>query len=194
MPKSRNFAFLLYPESCCPSWQQILKDCGHPVMWILHDKDVVYDDTIKAWKPKKQHYHVMVMYDTPHSENTAKKLCIMCGGNGHLETIVTKKGYARYMTHKDDNNKYKYDDTDVICYGGVDYTKLASSDAELASKANDLLAELLTYIKRNNVIAYCVLVDYCVTYRRDWLELLRGRTGHLVSDYIKSRHWLGQYE
>ena len=193
MPKKRNFAFLLYPESCSSEWQQILRDLGQPVMWILHDKDTTVNESGEV-VPKKPHYHVMIMYNTPHSDNTARQISLMCGGNGHLETVVSKRGYVRYLTHKDDEFKHHYDDSEVVCYGGADYAKLSATDAEALTKSNDLLAELLTFIKSNHIIAYCVVVDYCITERRDWLELLRGRSGQLVSDYIKSRYWLNQYE
>jgi hypothetical protein len=52
-----------------------------------------------------------------------------------IEVIKNKKGYIRYLTHKDDDNKYQYDDDEVFT-NDIDYsTKIMGSsitDKEIA--------------------------------------------------------------
>lgn len=78
--------------------------------WILHDKDVTKDGELK-----EAHYHVLlVLYDarTPNSviawfkKNTDQ--------NVFAEPVKTNVRCAyQYLTHKNDDRKYRYPDDDV---------------------------------------------------------------------------------
>lgn len=192
MSKSRNFAFVLYPESVNSNWKRILTDLNQPCFYILHDKDTVIDKNTGEVVQKKPHYHVMIMFSTPRSDNTAKKISIMCGGNGHLETLISKRGYARYLCHIDDEFKYKYDYNKVCSVNGANYTDCIATDAEMVDKNNDLLAEIIKYCNDNNIIAYCQIVDYCIANRRDWLPIIR-KNSHMICAYVKSKFWYNSY-
>lgn len=187
--RERDFAFILYPESANPKWKQILSDLKLPVFWVFHDKDTVIDDETGEMVPKKPHYHVMLMFSNPRSENTAKKISIRCGGNGHLEELITRRGYARYLIHIDDPEKYQYSSNDVVCLGGADYNALSMTVTDIKKAEDDMLVDVISYCKSTNIIAYCQLIDYCIESRRDWLSFLRSPNGRIVRDYIKSHYW-----
>ena len=196
MQKSCNYAFILYPESCNPYFPQILKDLGTPAYYIKHDKDVILDEEFNKVVPKKSHFHVFLVFPNPRSENTAKKICLQCGGNGYLETVVSRKGYARYLMHLDDKLKYQYERQEVYTInatGKYDYDKLIATEADLINEYNDTLADIITYCKHNYIIAFSQLVDYCVTNRRDWLPVVRKNT-HMLYSYIQSMTWAQSLE
>lgn len=187
--KKRDYAFLLYPESVNPNWEQILSDLKIPVFYILHDKDTIIDKETGKIVPKKPHYHVMLMFDNPRAESTAKNVCIQCGGNGHLEELITRKGYARYLTHIDDTKKYQYSSSEVVCLGGADYSSLSMTITDIKKAEDDILIDVINYCKSMNIVAYCQLIDYCIENKREWLSFLRSPSGRIVRDYIKSHYW-----
>ena len=187
--RKRDFAFLLYPESVNSKWKQILSDLKVPVFWILHDKDTIVDEETGKTILKKPHYHVMLMFENPRFETTAQNICIQCGGNGHLESITSKRGYARYLTHIDDSEKYRYSSNDVVCLGGADYNAISMSLTDIKNVEDNILIDVINYCKMSNIIAYCQLIDYCIEEKREWLSFLRSPNGRIVRDYIKSHYW-----
>lgn len=63
--RTRNFATVVYPESAPENWQTILSESKIPLFISpLHDGDVNADG-----EKKKEHYHVMVMYDSVKTLN-----------------------------------------------------------------------------------------------------------------------------
>lgn len=180
--KFRDCAFLLYPESCNPDWIQILTQLQQPLFWILHDRDENPDGTMK-----KPHYHVMIMFENPRSVNSIINIATMCGGNKYLQQVISRRGYARYLCHLDNPEKFQYDPEKCIhSLCGADYSKETISTSE--ANANKLLAviEMLKFIDDNQIHIYADLIRYCASLRPDWLEILMGFSGHLVKDYIRS--------
>lgn len=185
MSKSRYYAFLLYPESINPKWKEILTSLQQPIFWILHDKDFEKtEDGIVI--PKKPHYHVLLMFDNPRSNVSISKLAVKCGSNGHLETVLSAKGYARYLIHMDNPEKYQYDEQKVCSICGADYKKMTQTNEEKNTSKLIMLTEILRFIDDNQIEIYSDLIRYCVKSRPDWLELLVTYTGQTVKDYIKS--------
>ncbi len=187
--RERDFAFLLYLDSANPKWKQVLSDLKIPIFWILHDKDTVVDDETGEVVPKKPHYHIMLMFENPRSENTARKISVRCGGNGHLEELISRRGYARYLIHSDNPEKYQYSANDVTCLGGADYNFSSATIADIKRTGDNILIDIINYCKMVNIIAYCQLIDYCIESRREWLSFLRSPNGRIVRDYIKSHYW-----
>lgn len=184
--RERDFAFLLYPESMNPKWKQILADLKIPVFWIFHDRDTVIDEETGETVPKKPHYHVMLMFANGRSANTARKISIRCGGNGHLEDLLSRNGYARYLIHIDDPEKYQYSSNDVVCLGGADYEKATKTRAELKSSKIQIITDIFQFIDDNQIHIYSDLLRYCAQNNPNWLDLLLTYSGHVVKDYIRS--------
>lgn len=190
MSRKRSYAFVLYPESCNSNWKEVLNNAKCNIFYILHDKDTLINQETDEIIPKKPHVHVLCIFNNPRNDTSVRKLCLQCGGNGHLENIVSTKGYARYLTHKDEEFKHKYDDNEVVTLGNLDYSEICATDEDKITKQDDMLADIIAYCNNNHIIAYCQLIDYCILHRRDWLNILKTRSGQLVSCYIKSKYWL----
>ena len=107
--KKRNWAFVLYPESAPSDWREQLQLTGlQCAVSPLHDKDVNPDG-----EPKKAHYHIIVCYSGPTSFNVVKGLTDKL--NQPIPIALEQiRGYYRYLTHKDNPEKYQYSADDVF--------------------------------------------------------------------------------
>ncbi|MGZ7412941.1 Rep family protein, partial [Streptococcus pyogenes] len=57
--RGRNWTFVLYPESAKAEWLEYLKELHIQfVVSPLHDRDTDTEDRMK-----KEHYHILVMYE-----------------------------------------------------------------------------------------------------------------------------------
>lgn len=68
--RTRNFATVAYPESALTDWRMILQElCVPALVCPIHDRDVNTDGTIK-----KEHYHVMILFDDVKTQEQAKEV------------------------------------------------------------------------------------------------------------------------
>lgn len=94
---------------------------------ITHDRD--HDaETGEVVAP---HTHVYIEYDTPRKITTVANLLKV--EPNFIEIVRNKKGVLRYLTHKDQETKAKYDDAEVQTNAAMDY-KTAVMGASLDDK------------------------------------------------------------
>ena len=111
--KGRHFAFIVYPDSAPADWIDQLEKIGLPfVVSPLHDKDINPDKT-----PKKSHYHVIVSWGNSTTYRSARALCDMFGNCPHPEVLRNPTGHYRYLTHRDNPEKYQYTEQPVTYNG-----------------------------------------------------------------------------
>ena len=68
--RTRNFATVVYPESAPTNWKLVLQEqCVPALVSPVHDRDVNTDGTIK-----KEHYHVMILFDGVKTQEQAKEV------------------------------------------------------------------------------------------------------------------------
>lgn len=93
------------------------------VFAINHDKD----DT-------EVHTHFYLEYSTPRKISTVANLLEV--ESNFIELVKNKKGYLRYLTHKDETDKHLYDDDEVYTNSEVSYSTLvlgnSLTDKEIA--------------------------------------------------------------
>ena len=125
--RGRNFAFLIYDEQLesCKNFLDVHHFCGF--ISPRHTDE------------NKPHYHVLVMFDNPRSKDLFQELVSSELGIVHFEDVSNLPGYARYLCHLDSTNKVKYSPDDVLCFGGADYDKFASSSRNVLSDLLDLI-------------------------------------------------------
>lgn len=176
----RNFATIVYPESAPADWQSILSSYHVPAFISpLHDKDKLPDGTAK-----KPHYHVMIMYEGVKTHDQVSDMIKSIGGVG-IEVIGSISGYARYLCHLDDDDKYKYDTESVRCIAGADYYHITS----LASDRYKALSDMCQFCKENHITTFASFADYCRENRFDWFRLLTDNCTYYMDKYIKSMSW-----
>lgn len=179
--KKRNWAFVLYPESAPENWKEMLQLTGlECVISPLHDKD-----TNPTGEPKKAHYHIILCYAGPTSYNVVKKL--VDGFNAPIpQYLESVKGYYRYLTHKDNPEKFQYDEKEIQALNGfniLNYIELTKAEcAEIKRKIQELVRE-------KNIVEYCDLLDYLADNALyDELDVAMNNT-LLFNNYIKSRKY-----
>lgn len=178
--RKRNFATELYLDSGNPEWLNILKDSHIPIFVSpLHDKDKKENGDFV-----KPHHHIMIMYEGKKSKDQVKEFIDSFNGHG-LEIIGSVRGYARYLCHLDDSDKYQYDVTDVKSIGGADYFAIIG----LASDKYKAIKEMKDFINETGIINYCDLFDYAADERYDWFRILCDSGTLVIKEYLKSKKW-----
>lgn len=170
--KKRNWAFFVYPTkeqldavgsaydgsdgygSAPDDWIQQLQLSGLQfAISPLHDKDKHEDG---SGRTKKPHYHVIVIYGSPTTYNNVKNLTDSF--NAPIpQALEQVRGYYRYLTHKDNPDKYQYDEEDIVTGGGfniADYIELSKSEV------TEIKFKLQQLIREQNIIEYSAFMDY----------------------------------
>jgi len=183
--KKRNWAFMVYPESAPDDWFDRLQKTGlQCAISPLHDKDVDQDG--EGEKPKKSHYHVIITYSGPTSFNVVKGITDSL--NAPIpQALEQVKGYFRYLTHKDNPEKYQYDAKEIRTINGFnifDYTAMTRSEV------NAVIRDLLGLIRREDMTEYSELLDFLLDGEKyDQLDIARSHT-LLFSCYLTSRRYI----
>lgn len=180
--KKRNWGGVVYPESAPEDWKEILKLKGVTfAVSPLHDKDI--DDEVGG-KPKKPHYHIILCYGSPTTYNNVKAL--MDELNQPIPiALESVRGYYRYFTHKDNPDKYQYDEKGIETYNGFDVTDVLNN-----FEVFRCLKMIQEFIIEYNILEYSELMDDLLDH--DEMELWNVACSHttFLNAYIKSKKHL----
>lgn len=173
----RDFATVVYPESAPDDWMDILENFKiQALISPLHDKDLN-----PTGEPKKPHYHVQIMFEGAKSKDQAIELFKQIGGVG-CEIVNSKRGMARYLTHLDNPEKYRYSEDDVKILGGADYWDIIN----LPSDKYALIGDILDFVIENRVSNIIDLFRYVRDMNLyDWYRVVVDNT-FLFSQYCKA--------
>ena len=181
----RNFATVVYPDSedTPDSWLSILEEFKTPVLVSpFHDSDLNV-----TGEPKKPHYHVLIMFEGMKSQDQVRELFGQIGGVG-LETVNSLRGYARYLCHLDNPDKYQYSPAEVRQMSGADFLEIIG----LPSDKYEMIGEMIDYCQAEMVFSYAALLIYARINRNDWFRILCDSGTLVMKEFIKSLRW--QYE
>lgn len=186
--KKRNWAFVAYPDSLPKDWKEQLQKSGvQCAISPLHDKDL--DPT---GKPKKPHYHIILVYGSPTTYNNVKSFTNGTLGQSIPQPLEQVRGYHRYLTHEDNPEKAQYEKSEIQYINGFDIRDFVEMTK---SEVNKYKCEILDFIADNGI---CEYADLLLTLRHggeataDLLEVAMNHT-ILFSQFIKSLRYK-QYE
>lgn len=177
--RTRSYACVVYPDSAPGDWLERLSDlhiCA--LVSPLHDKDVNPDGEIK-----KPHYHVLLLFESVKTQKQADEVIKEIGGVGH-ENVGSTRGYARYLIHLDNPEKYQYNASDVKQFGGADFFAIIHLPTDDLSMQRDII----DYIVSNHIYSYAQLVLIAKENNDDWFNLLM-RNSYSIREFIKSFTW-----
>lgn len=181
--RTRNYACIVYPESAPADWQLILSEQFIPAFISpLHDRDID-----PQGQPKKEHYHVILMFDGVKTPSQAKDVFNLIGGVG-CEIVQSIRGYARYLCHLDNPEKVRYPQEQVLSFCGADYISTIS----LVTDRYSALCDMIDFCEDNNIISFSDLVVYCRTNRYEWFRILADNGTLFMKEFLQSRHWTNQ--
>jgi len=178
--KKRNWACVVYPESLPSDWVEILKLTGLQIaISPLHDKDLEADGVT----PKKPHYHVIMIYGSPTTYNNVKSLTDRLNAPAPIP-LEQVRGYYRYFTHKDNPEKYQYDEKDIQGFNGfsiLDYVELTRSEVTKEIKS------LQKLIQEKKIFEYADLMDLLLESGTDSEYDVASNHTYFFDKYISSR-------
>lgn len=178
--RTRNYAFLVYPESAPKDWIERLSATHCPAFVSpLHDKDTNPDGELK-----KAHYHVMLIFDGVKTTEQAQAIRDAVGGVG-WERIASQRGYIRYLCHLDNPEKHQYSKQDVKSFGGLNYMSMVS----LPTDVDAMLDDMTRFIDDNKVFSFRQFASYCRDYNADWSYVLKHSGAYYIKEYIKGLAW-----
>lgn len=120
MPKNKKKADTsrLFTASLKPEWEKnkidkfIKSMAGSAKVWVItHNKDQT-----EQGEPIDPHTHFILEYETPRKLSTVGNLLNVA--TNFIELGQSKKALLRYLTHKDDPEKFQYSDDEVITNSG----------------------------------------------------------------------------
>ena len=178
----RNFATVVYPDSedTPDNWLSILEEFKTPVLVSpFHDSDLNV-----TGEPKKPHYHVLIMFEGMKSQDQVRELFDQIGGVG-LETVNSLRGYARYLCHLDNPDKFQYSPAEVRQMSGADFLEIIA----LPSDKYEMIGERIDYCQAEMVFSYAALLIYARTNRNDWFRILCDSGTIVMKEFLKSLRW-----
>lgn len=175
--KKRNWGAVIYPESAPGDWIDILNLKG--ISWAcspLHDKDIN-----PTGETKKHHYHIILSFGSPTTYNNVKTILDELNAPIPIP-LESVRGYYRYFTHKDNPEKYQYDDKDIQVFNGFDVC-----DVMNAFEVFQNMKTIQSLIVENHIVEYSVLMDFLLT--TDQGELWNVACSHTIyfNTYIASK-------
>lgn len=188
----RHFSSVLYPNDgidipeLCKNFPY--QCCLSP----LHDSDIKDTDTGEL---KAKHYHfIMTVKGKISTWQFYQALSSTFGLNqfNTLETVGDISKLVRYHIHLDDPDKFQYDPSNILDFGGFSSLKYLGESGDLMT---DLL-KLKNIVREKSFLFYAELDDYLEENDTVlWTSLHMNRSLQKdILDYCKSREYLMQYQ
>ncbi len=178
--KKRNWTFVLYDDSSVKDWEEYLISTGVPFAYAYHDKDIT-----EVGEPKKPHYHLLLCFDGPTTYNTVLEYGKRVGAaNDVVQPVGSVRGIVRYFCHKDNPDKYQYEEDVVQCRNGFDpkdYFNLTVSQVKAFKR------KVIEFIQDNEITEYANLIDILMySDEMDMFDIASQNT-FFFTQYIKSK-------
>jgi len=183
--RTRNWTFILYPDSAPENWREIFEDLH--LQWVespLHDKDLN-----ATGEEKKPHWHILLLFNGNKTYEQIMELiepfnCTI------PQVCQNTTALVRYMAHLDNPEKVQYKQSDIIAHGGVEVSDLLRPSA---SSRYLLINEMLEYVQVNRITEIMDLMNYARLEKfDDWFPLLCDNSAYIVNQYIKSQRHRSQ--
>lgn len=151
--KGRIWALLVYPESAPEGWRERLKQSGvQGFISPLHDKDIKEETE----EEKKKHWHVGLVFSGPTSLSAVSEMAKQLNSPAP-QRMRDVKGLYDYFSHKNNPEKYQYDEAEIECFNGFDISKYVTSKS--TGERLELRRSINALIKKEDICEYCDLID-----------------------------------
>ena len=176
--------------------------------FIKHDKDIYETGTLKG-QLKKVHYHCCIDIDVSNFDNNHESISKFCScvfkndfpSDWKLDykRVRSLSKFLSYLTHKNNKNKYQYNDSEVITNDFEKYNESVCIEASSnESKYNQMGCNALVTLEQllSGVDAVCVgrayveeyfkkcnAYEYFMQYQRNIFEVLTNRDFNLCKGF-----------
>lgn len=183
MEKERYWSIIVYPESAPKDWIQILNETGLQIgISPLHDKDKNIGEIEEI---KKAHYHILLCFNGPTTYNRVNKICEKL--NSPIpKRVLSPIGLIRYFTHKDNPEKYQYNEDDIKGLNGFDYKEFIGLSV---TQQNQMKIAVCKLIKNIGIKEYKELIDYLIENQlNDMFSIVSDKTIFFNTYLTSKRH------
>lgn len=180
MEKNRNWTFLIYPDSAPENWFELLQDTGLPfAISPLHNKDLN-----PTGEQKKPHYHCVVCFPGPTTYNKVNNDICQMLNSPIPKRVLSIVGIYRYFTHKDNPEKYQYNEEDIKTSNGFD---IAEYNALTSSQVLIIMKTIQQLIIDKKIYEYSDLMDFLL--KEDTVDFYNIASSHTLffDRYLSSR-------
>lgn len=178
--RTRNWVFVVYPESAPENWLDVLRDMFVPgYISPLHDQDTNADG-----EPKKAHHHVVLTFSGKKSFEQVQEITDQLNAP-RPEPCKDVRAYARYLIHADNPEKAQYSPADVVELGGADYLEKIKSAAD----TDTALDEMMDWCLEQGCFSFFALTNYARKNRPDWFRVLNSQRTVFLVAWLKSYQW-----
>lgn len=127
--------------------------------YILHDRDVKEDGT-----PKEPHFHFLfVLRRSRRLSDIQSCMKKTLHGNVLLQPCHSVSDSYGYLTHEDDDDKAKYDESDIVSSSDISYWKPDKSSNDSETSCDTIMSAYLDLLKS------MPLTDCAKKYGRDFI-------------------------
>lgn len=156
--KARYWWAVFYPGDSAPAdWKEQLQKTGIPAEIILHDKDTDTDPETGDQVAKKLHAHIIWAYSGPNTPAAADAIAVDLLKGKPAQPLSSIKGAHRYLTHRDNPEKYQYNESDIETVNGFSIDDFVASTK---GEVNAVYKEIERHIKEQNIEDLADLMDY----------------------------------
>lgn len=177
--RTRNWCFVMYPESAPENWREILADYAAPyAVSPLHDSDINPDG-----EPKKAHWHVTLAHQSKKSYEQVSEITARLNATAP-QKVLNMVGNIRYMIHKDNPEKAQYEKSDIITGCGFDIENYL---ATTKSEKRAIMREIYAFVREQNIDEFCDLMDYAFDNEPEWFDYLTDGHSIMLAALFQSR-------
>lgn len=186
MEKERYWTFIVYPESLPQDWRDTLQQTGLQIaISPLHDKDLNANGEIK-----KPHYHIVLFFTGPTTYNRVDKITKLINGT-IPKRVISPIGMIRYLTHKDNPEKYQYDEREITTINGLDIEDI---NGITTSMEIELKKAIIKICQVKKIKEYSTLINYLIKEdMRDMFKIASCNT-MFFNSYLKSYKYVDNEE
>lgn len=181
--RSRNWATIIYPESCPDYMEKIGGMVITGFLSPLHS-DPGEDEKTE----RKPHFHLLVKFSSVKSQDQVLSIFQAAGFVG-AERISDFRSYARYLCHLDQPLKKKYDIDQVVSFGGLDYREIIQASADKYK----IISEMIQFCEQEPELikdSFANLTKYAIDQGKiDWFRALCDNAAYIMTSYLQSLHW-----
>lgn len=173
--RSNLWICVFYPDSAPKDYQSIIQSWHLPVLISpVHDADLNADGN-----EKKQHIHLMIDFGSGQNKSYDQVFNYTNQLKGTIPIIChNRNSMIRYFVHEDNPEKHHYDRSDLISFGGFDYSPAFenySSEEQMYKCVEGLIYD-------NVIYNYAVLCKYLFKSGRHYeLMFVRRHSLHFNS-------------
>lgn len=123
------------------------------------------------------------MFDGKKTTEQAQEIFDSINGVG-CEKVKSIRGYARYLCHLDNPEKYQYEPSQVLSIAS-DYLGTIG----LAIDKYVAIGEMQDFCDKYNIVSFYALATYARAHRSDWHRILCDCGSVFMREYLQSRKW-----